>query len=131
VHLSEVGNSASDGSGVSLKSVEASSECFLEILQLRKSITLVPTTDVQFEIRAMEDERSQGIAFELKWPSRVEESMPEVQSQRTGSDLETYDATAKVWMNLEAEERKYAELEGRFERELFGACGCVAAPGKR
>jgi amphi-Trp domain-containing protein len=93
-----------------------------------KSITLVPATEVQFEISAKEEGGWQSIAFKLKWPSNVEESATQVLVQQTGSEGEMCVAD-QIRMNREAEEREYAELERRFEGELFGGCGCVEVPG--
>ena len=93
-----------------------------------KSITLVPAANVQFEINAREERGWQSIAFKLKWPSSVEESAIQLRVQQTGSEGETCVAD-QMRMNRETEEREYAELERRFERELFGGCGCVAVPG--
>jgi amphi-Trp domain-containing protein len=93
-----------------------------------KSITLVPAADVQFEIKAKEERGSQSIAFELRWQSAVEESATQARVQMTGSEGETCVAD-QIRMNSEAMEREYDELERRFERELFGGCGCVEVPG--
>jgi amphi-Trp domain-containing protein len=93
-----------------------------------KSITLVPGADVQFEINAREEGGWQSIAFKLKWPSNVEESATQVRVQQTGSEGERCVAD-QIRMNREAEEREYAEVERRFERELFGGCGCVEVRG--
>jgi amphi-Trp domain-containing protein len=93
-----------------------------------KSITLVPATDVQFEIDAREEGGWQSIAFKLKWPSRVEESATQAGARQKGSEGETCVAD-QIRMNREAEERESAELERRFEREFFGSCGCVEVPG--
>ena len=90
-----------------------------------KSITLVPAADVQFEIKAREEGGWQSIAFKLKWPSNVEESTTQVRVQQPGSEGERCVAD-QIRMNREAEEREYAEVERRFERELFGGlrlCG--------
>jgi amphi-Trp domain-containing protein len=93
-----------------------------------KSITLVPAAEVQFEIKAKEGGVSQSIAFELRWPSTVEDSASEARVQQRGSETETCVADL-IRMNRETAERENAELERRFERELFGGCGCVEVPG--
>lgn len=93
-----------------------------------KSITLVPADEVQFKITAKEGEGCQTISFELSWLSAVEDSATHVREQRRGSESETCVADL-IRMNREVEKREYVELERRFERELFGACGCVEVPG--
>lgn len=93
-----------------------------------KSITLVPAANVQFEIDAREEGGWQSIAFKLKWPSNLEESATQARVQQTGSEGERCVAD-QILINREAEEREYAELERRFERELFVGCGCVEVPG--
>jgi amphi-Trp domain-containing protein len=93
-----------------------------------KSINLVPAAEVQFEITAKEEEDRQSIAFELKWTSRIKELATEIQVVREGIEGDRCVAD-QIQMNREAAERDYAEIERRFERELFGGCGCVEVPG--
>jgi len=93
-----------------------------------EAMTLVPAADVELGIKAKDKAGEQSIKFELKWPasSAAQTGIPE--EQRTAAEGDTC-VTDLLRMNREATEREEAELERRFERELFGSCGCVEIPG--
>ncbi len=95
-----------------------------------KSITLVPTANVQFEIRAKQGKGRQSILFELQWAYDAENTAAGFRDEQAEVEDETCACVAdQIRINREAEEREYAETERRFQRELFGGCGCVEVPG--
>jgi amphi-Trp domain-containing protein len=93
-----------------------------------KSITLVPSGNVDFRIRAREKGRRQSISFDLNWMSDSDERAADNLVRQTQSGEESC-FTQQIRLNCEAAEREYAQLESRIERELFGGCSCVEVPG--
>jgi amphi-Trp domain-containing protein len=95
-----------------------------------KVVDFVASTDVALKIKAKEENGRQSVSFKLAWPSDSAASADGFQGEQTEPEGDVCVAD-QLRMNRDASEREEAELERRFERELFGGCGCVEVPGPR
>ena len=91
-----------------------------------ESVNLTPAKAVDLEVRAKDAGGRQSLSFELTWdkePGRLAQSEETLEENIQGDVC-----VANRVRSMEDEAGDYDDLERRFERELFGGCGCVEIP---